>query len=190
MAALATVADLQTFMQRTFTVAETAEATLVIDLASASIQDYTGQTISAVANDVVTLDPPYGSYLFLPELPVTAVASVTVGGTALALGSPTVDGYYWYGDTGTIRYGGYRGYAWGWAPKSVVVTYSHGYATIPDAVRAVTLEAAAQMMGSGPAGGLQSESIGNYSYERSGAGQAVADVAGGRLDRYKLMVLA
>lgn len=190
MAAFVTAEDLATFLQRDLSAADTATATMLIELASAAIQDYTGQTISAVANDVITIDPPIGSYLFLPQLPVTAVASVIVGGTALALGSSTVDGYYWYGDTGVIRYGGYRGYAWGWAPKSVVVTYSHGYATIPDAVRAVTLEASAAMMGSGPAGGLQSESIGNYSYERSDAGQAVADVAGGRLDKFRTLVIA
>jgi len=195
--AFATVADLATFLQRDLSAADTATAALVLDLASGAIRDYTGQTISLVSNDVVTLDPPQGSRLFLPELPVASVASVVLNGTTLTVATANTSGYYVYGDTGIIQYGygyGYRngswGGAWGWAPRSVVVTYSHGYATIPAAVRMVTLEVAAAMMGSGPDAGLESETIGNYSYTRAAAGQAVADIAGGRLDSYRPLVIA
>lgn len=190
----ATASDLASYLQRDFSAAETATAEMLLDLASAAIRDYTGQYISAVDDDIVTLDPPCGSSLFLPELPVTAVTSVVVAGTTLTLGSPSnISGYYWYGDTGIIRfvgrYAGY-GYLWGWAPQSVVVTYSHGYDATPDGVRLVTIEAAAAMMGGGPDAGLKSETIGNYSYTSAGAGQAVADLAAGRLDRFRPLVLA
>jgi len=167
--AFATVADLATFLQRDLSAVDTATASLLLDLASAAIRDYTGQTLSLVSNDVVTLDPPQGSRLFLPELPVASVASVVLNGTTLTVATTAnTSGYYVYPNEGYIQYGygygyGYRsgswGGAWGWAPRSVVVTYSHGYATIPDAVKQATLILAAGEMGEPDSEDLLIESI-------------------------------
>lgn len=137
--ALATVADLATYMQRDFSAPDTATASLLLDIASAAIRNYTGQTISAVTDDEITLDPPYGRRLFLPELPVTAVSSITVGGTLWTEGTD----YYWYGDTGMVRL---VNRWWGTTPSSVDVVYSHGYTTDPDEVRGVCLSIAARML--------------------------------------------
>ena len=88
MAAFATAGDLATYIQRDLSAEDTATAELVLDLVSAAIRDHTGQTISLVENEVITLDPPRGSRLFLPELPVIDVTSVALAGTPLALAAP------------------------------------------------------------------------------------------------------
>jgi len=188
--AFATPGDLATFVGRDFTAQDTATATLLLDIATAAVRDWTGQTLSAVTGDVVTLDPPTSGRLFLPELPVTAVASVVYAGTALTLGSTSnTYGYYWYGDTGIIRVAGIFNTA-AYAPQSVVVTYSHGYATIPDAIKGVCLELAAELLTVAAQPGLRSEAIGNYKVEFDSAVRTVAEIAGGRLDRYRRLVVA
>lgn len=187
MVAFATPSDLATYLQRDLSAAETATAELLLDMATAAIQDYTGQTISAVVGDTITLDPPTGWRLFLPQLPVTAVTSITVAGTLLSTVTPD---YYWYDDTGIVQFSGRW---WSSTPQSVVVVYSHGYATIPDAVRGVCLEMAAAMLdgaGTGDASGISSESIGNYSVSYDTAVRTLPDIAAGRLDRYRQIVLA
>jgi len=174
--------ELEILLGRTFTATEAASADLVLAMATEEVRSITGQTISYVAGDILTLDPPLGARLFLPQLPVTAVASVVVAGTTLTLGSPSITGgYYWYRDTGIITYG-----SWGYTPQSVVVTYSHGYATIPGVIRDVTLELAAMKLGyykSGDGAWVKSEMIGNYSVTNQDAPMTAHDVIGGRLDR-------
>lgn len=194
MAAFATAEDLATFMQQNFTAEETATAVLLLDLVSAAIRSYTGQTISAVDGESVTLEAPcgYHSRLFLPQLPVTAVTSVTVAGTLYT----ALTDYYVRLDIGTIEF---LTHTWWWSspPSSVVVVYSHGYATgTPelDVVKAVCLEAAAATFGSagGSSSDVKSESVGNYSvtYGDDDAGSTVAAVAQGRLDRFRVLAVA
>ena len=184
--AFASAADLATYMQRDLSAADTASANLALDLATAAIQSYTGQTISTVAGDTITLDPPCGSRLFLPELPVTAVTSITIAGTLLSTVTPD---YYWYADTGSVLFASSR-----WAvPQSVVVVYSHGYAVIPEPIRAVCIELAAAMLNGAPTGdaaGISDESIGNYSVSYDTATRTLRDIADGRLDRYRVPVMA
>jgi len=52
---------------------------MFIELASAEIRGYTDQVLSEVASDVVVFEPTWSQTLYLPERPVTAVTSVTVG---------------------------------------------------------------------------------------------------------------
>lgn len=159
MTAFATAGDLATYLQRDLDEFDSATAELLLDLASAAIRSYTGQTISAETDDVVTLDPPYGYRLFLPQLPVTDVASVTVAGT---LYDPAAE-YAWYGDTGMVRL--VRGW-WGTTAKSVVIVYSHGYAPgSPElgVAQGVCLALAKRTLETAGGGGVKSESIGNYS---------------------------
>ncbi|MFN2537966.1 MAG: hypothetical protein ABR549_07400, partial [Mycobacteriales bacterium] len=144
------------------------------------IQSYTGQTLSAVAADTVTLDgiasvgqssyagygsasvggagaAGYSGYGFvqtlqLPQKPVTAVTAVSVDDVALA-----ATDYYW--NTEGLLWRPY-GFIWGFRPRSVVVTYNHGYLTIPSTIREVCLSAAARAFVN-PTSAL-AEHVGNY----------------------------
>lgn len=132
---LCSVADLEKFLQ--LTISDTAAAEAAIDEASAAIRNYTRQTITEVTGDVLTLTVlPVRELILLPELPVTAVASVVEDGTNLTVG----DAWRWTAEGILQRVGSYWNDGW----QKVVVTYSHGYATVPDDIKAVAVRAAAR----------------------------------------------
>lgn len=152
MARLATAADLEDYLQTTFTAAETLQAETLLDHASGIIRRVAGQDFDQVVDDVVTLPASYTSTLLLPQLPATAVASVVTSGTTL-----TVDvDYEAVLPAGILR----RLKNAKWA-KSVTVTYTHGFATVPDDLVAICTEMAARAWVNPR--GLLSEQIGNYS---------------------------
>jgi hypothetical protein len=166
MPAFATAEDLATWLQRDLDAADTATANQALDLASATMQSLTGQHLFVKSNDVATLDGSGTYLLFLPETPVTAVTSITLNGTAV----PTAD-YAWY------RHGAIVGVAgWGNKAKSVVVTYSHGYATgTPEyeTLRGINLRAAAKAFEN--PGGAESETIVSYTYRFAAVEAAVRE---------------
>jgi hypothetical protein len=100
------------------------------------------QTISEVEADEVELEGNWTRRLWLPERPVTAVSALSIvtddAVEALATTSYHVSrrglvklswGSYWGGDDATIH-----------------VTYSHGYAEVPEDVQAVVLAIAARQV--------------------------------------------
>jgi len=150
-APFATAADLATFLQRDLSAAETATATLLLNLASDAIRAETNQSIALVPGDVATLFGNWSPRLVLPERPVIAVIAVSINGIALVA---DVD-YWWPGKyrlirgarpSGSSTHDIGRGDDWGGPDMAVVVTYSHGFAVIPDVVRAVCLSAARRSM--------------------------------------------
>lgn len=175
---LCTIADIEQFLQLSLSNIEAAEA--AIAEATAAIRNYTNQHITAVENDAVTLTvPPFRRQILLPELPVTAVASVVEDGTTLVVG----DDYRWTSAGILERVGGNWDFGW----QKVVVTYSHGYATIPDDVRHVCARMAARryqagLRSSATAGvsGIQSQTIPDYavSYAADTQGPAGAVMLG------------
>lgn len=200
MAAFCTIADLEAFLQVTIGTPN-ASATAAIAAASAAIQNYTRQRIEQVAADVVTLTVEASkSVILLPEQPVTAVASVVEDGTALTVG----DHYRWTSAGILTRVG--RGWASGW--QDVVVTYTHGYATIPDDLKGVCIRAAARAYqaglraaAAGGIAGIQSEQLPDYSVSftpETASGQASSLGASAApillpsekliLDRYRMSV--
>ncbi len=163
MAAFCTIADLEAFLQVTIGTPN-ASATAAIAAASAAIQNECRQRIEQVAADVLTLTVEASrSTILLPEQPVTAVASVVEDGTTLTVGTD----YRWTSAGLLVR----QGRAWhsGW--QEVVVTYTHGYATIPDDLKGVCIRAAARSYqaglrasSTGGVPGIQAESAeGDYS---------------------------
>ncbi|GAB2951938.1 hypothetical protein GCM10027280_45400 [Micromonospora polyrhachis] len=98
-----------------------ASLTMLVEVGTAVVQAEPRQRLVAVADDSITLLGDTGSWLWLPQRPVTAVTSVTLDG------EPISD---WQ------RFGSRLWRAGGWAagayrPSTVAVVYSHGYA--PDA---------------------------------------------------------
>jgi hypothetical protein len=179
-----TIADVQDFLQIEVDEPSTARA---ITEATAAIKNYCHQMIELVEDDEYTFDVEAGrSKLFLPELPVTAVASVVEDGETLTEGS---DEDYQVANHGVLHR---VGQDWEAGVQIVVVTYTHGYATIPDDVVAVCTRAAARAYQAGlraseDAGvpGIASKSLGDFSVSYSsgagGVGEGVMGASGSRM---------
>lgn len=130
MAQLATAGDLASFLQQDL---DTSTANLVLTIASAEFEA-AADTRFASTTATYTVEGTGQQIITLPRLPVIAVQSVTVDGVA-------VTDYSVVGAT-LYRLAGFGG-ATAVAP-GVVVTYTHGYTTVPDDVRGAVLEMAAQ----------------------------------------------
>lgn len=173
--ALATAADLGRYLGRELTEDEVFRATLLLDLATAAVKDYTGQDIERVTADSQVLQGNWGSTLILPQRPVISVTSVTISTTTLTANTD----YAW--DGGDVLYRGSREYLhggepytpdpmrhllhWGGPSAQVTVVYTHGLADGSkklDTPRGIVLEMAATQLSTTP--GIKQESIGQYSY--------------------------
>lgn len=163
---LCTVEDLSLFLH--LEIPTTAEVLRAIEGATAAVQNYCRQQLVSVANDVVTLRSRGQETLILPEQPVTAVASVVENGVALV----NDQDYTWEANGLLWRWSRW----WPWStvtspsvPGTVVVTYSHGYAVIPQPLREVCIRAASRAYQSGlrtaalsGVPGVQSEALPDY----------------------------
>jgi hypothetical protein len=159
---LATVDQLAAYLQQPLPALDPS-ATLLLTIASAMVRDYLQQDITATANDVVLLDPIGGAYVLLPELPVTSVTLVetldpSVVPSVWRTADPTT--YMVSRRMGMIAATPSTGVAWGFIPESWRVTYSHGFAVVPDGLVGVVLGVAARTY-STPAG-AEMERIGGY----------------------------
>lgn len=120
---LATPSDLASLLQQDL---DASTATLLVECGTAVVQDAAGgQRILQVVDDVATLLGGTDSFLELPQLPVTAVSSVTLDGSTVAAGALTGGGNY-------KRFGNklWRGNGWQLlcnVPSEVIVTYTHGF---------------------------------------------------------------
>lgn len=148
----ATANELATIIKRTFNAEEIAAADLLLQLISGEIQRHTGQHIELVTDDHVTLHGNYGRQLVLPQWPVIAVSAVSINGNAVAAGTWTFAGNILYRGSlpvfnGPDDWGGDLSATSWWGPlAAIAVTYTHGFATIPDDVRSVCLRAGARAL--------------------------------------------
>lgn len=110
--------------------------------------------VTLVADDEVVLDGNGRESLLLPVWPTTAVASVVLDGVLLV---ERVD--YDWSDTGVLRRLGCR--RWPDRLRCLVVTYSHGFAVVPDDIAEAVLDKAATM--SNVPRGVQSKAVGGQS---------------------------
>jgi hypothetical protein len=141
-AAFATTAELTTFLGSD---AVNARGTLMLDLASAAIRRFTGQTLDVVTGAQEEFGPTTLETLVLTQRPVTAVSVVQVNAV-------TVTDYIWT-RWGTIR----RDPDSAWS-DGATVTYDHGYApTEPEmvAIKGVCLEAAGRAFTREPSSGVE-----------------------------------
>jgi hypothetical protein len=175
MANFATVEDMASFLQVEITTpAQIAAAERALAEATAAIRNYTGQYLSLVTGDVVTLDGR-GARLFLPELPVISVASVVEDGAALVATTNYKLGLY-----GILHRINGR---WLSGVQNVVVTYTHGYAELPDDIVNICTRAASRAYQAGltavendAALGVASKQLGDYSVAyQSDQGGGVSD---------------
>lgn len=151
--AFATAAELAAVMQ---TPIDSAAADLALASASAVIRRWTRQTITQVIDDTVTLRVIRCDELVLPQRPVVSVSEVKVN--ALVLNDWVLSGDRLLRTGGWHRLPGTTTYP---DPGLVQVTYTHGWAEVPDDVRAVCLDLASATL-SNPSM-LRQEAIDDYS---------------------------
>ncbi len=137
MASFATPAEMATFMGQP-TPADPARFQAYLDAASALIRRFTGQTLSEVIAETVTLEPIDRDTMILPQRPVTAISSLLVLGVAFTAYRFTRTGFVIMGATPSTTEGSF------WT-NGATITYNHGYATSTDeygAIKAICLESA------------------------------------------------
>lgn len=127
---LAEPTDLADRLGVTFTTAQGIRAAALLADASAVVRNYTRQQFT-VGTSTDVLEATADQWLYLPERPVTAIISVGVGGAPLAVGAWQLqnDALYRYDGWGSRFYGSTGGWN---QPDTITVTYTHGYAEIPD----------------------------------------------------------
>lgn len=191
MAALAAQSDVEAIMQRSLTTAEAGYCTVLLNTASGKVREFAGnQIIAQVLGDVITLPGTWEQRFILPQRPVTNISSIVVNGSALP-----ATGYTWdrtgavevlsgsflpdasgsmvgardslWGPAGSIYASPTTAPNWGGPQATIVVTYDHGWATIPSSVTDAVAAMVASTIATPVAVG--SEQIGGYKvvYDRS-----------------------
>lgn len=145
MSQFATADELADRLGVEFTAQQEARADSLLERASGLVQSEARQTVDLVEDDELTVRGSREASILLPGRPVTDIASVTLGGDA-------VEDFYLDGDE-LVRAGG-----WGSPADEIVVTYTHGYETVPDAIKEVVLAAVSRVW-TNPAG-VVSERLG------------------------------
>lgn len=195
--AFATEAELEAY---TGAAVATDRATILLDTATAAIQAYTGQTLSLATSTAITLPGNYTGRLDLPERPASAPTLVKLGDTTFSEDVDYVFDGQWSLYRGLAAVGVFNatlpesfltGYAdWGGPQTQITVTYTHGFATIPNDIKGVCLALAARSLQSPD--GVNSESVGSYSvsYSRTGGAVSLLTEERAMLDRYRRRVFA
>lgn len=169
------VDDINTFLGTTL-IPDDAQALLAIEEASAVIKNYCNQEIEQTQSDTILLDGTGSTKLFLPEIPVSEIASVKVDGVLL---DPT---QYALAENGVLwrKYG-----SWTVGARNVEVTYTHGYAAIPEDIKGVCYRSASRLYQARLkaakvdfVGDVKSVSVGDYSISFGGGGGAVDEGQG------------
>lgn len=176
------VEDVADLLQITLEDADYIYIERAINEATEAIKIYTQQEITA-RSETITIDCPGGSRIFLPELPVNTVSKVIEDEEEL---TATTD--YKLGQHGILyRVNGY----WSDGIQNVVITYSHGYSTIPQIIKDVCTRAAARAFQAGKRSketegvlGVSATSLGDYSVsygQESSSGEGLLGVSAARI---------
>lgn len=158
---LATVADLATRLNRTFTPEQELQVQALLDDASSAVRAFTRQDLTrATTTETLTMrraDPVLhrcAGIVTLPQRPVIDIESVAVDGT--------VSSEWWQdGQDLLLR-------SWSWdqppaahRPPQVTVTYTHGWDPVPGEITAIVLQAVNRMLVNPSQ--LRSETVGGES---------------------------
>ncbi len=172
MADLVTATELAAYLQRDL---DTSSATQAVAQASAIVRAWTRQNIDQQTYTGVKL--PIESYdwswgVQLPQRPVTAVSSVAVNGTTYVLGTD----YAWNGFSPWIRLSQITRSSASFQDDPVAtVTYTAGYATVPDEVKSVVCAVAGRIYDNPT--GLRTYAIDDHSETYAGADDQLAGMA-------------
>lgn len=155
MADFADASDLESFLGLTFDASDQARAESLLDLAVGVIRDEIQQTVTS-GTTTETLDGDGRTEVLVSEIPVTDVTQVRELDDNDDWETLTADDdYRWTDDGRLIRWPGEAvserarywlpgPHHWPDKPRSVEVSYDHGYSTVPGAVKQVCLAVAAR----------------------------------------------
>lgn len=151
--ALITVEELEAFMGRTFTVAEEAQATAIIEAVSSIVEGETGVSFEAVADEEIRLQADGYGMIELSAKPISAVSVYKVG-------ENVIEECAVWDKLATV---------YGLEPNEVVdIVYSHGYSTVPGDIKAVMYGVCSRIMYN--PSGLRQETVGAISVTYPGIG--------------------
>jgi hypothetical protein len=182
--ALATVADVQTLLGRALTAAEADRAAGMLSLASASCKAEARQDFELKQRTYIAR--PLGGLVRLHERPVVSVDAVRLvnddGTVGVGIAGWTFDGI------DTVNVGDITGIVINgpedWEPNSVEITYSAGWAEIPQDVTWVCADMV-RMALLAPTAPVVTEQIGAYSYRLNDA--AASGAVGMTADHRKIL---
>jgi len=155
-----------------------------LDQATTLLQSLTGQTLLPVTDDAVLLDGDGTNVIVLPEVPVTAVASVEAEGVPLS-----TDEYEWSSD-GLLRITGGPCVVWPNRYQALKVVYSHGFNPMPNDLAlacagiACRLSTGAKNLASG--GEVTFEAVGAYQVRYATPTPGLTGVEAAIVDRYRV----
>src|SRR5688572_24065119 len=135
MASFATVSE---YEARYGDVDDDAPLQIALNQATRLIQVYTGQTLFEVEDDEIVLDGNDFGIVMLPQWPVTAIEEVVLDDDDDPLVFGADEDYVWTSSGVLRRIGG----AWGLGYGNIAITYTHGYAEIPDDIKLRTMQIA------------------------------------------------
>lgn len=156
--ALADTDDVRAFLS----LAASQDETLLLSLiaaASAFVLKYVDVDGFAVAAYTEKYNGPGGTVLCPDHRPITAVTSLAVNGTAIAASINCSDSGYVFDRSGIYL----RGYRFHEGFMNVDVSYSAGYAAVPDDIKQAVVEIAAEKYQRRLRLGISSKSIGQES---------------------------
>lgn len=119
--------------------ADDPKATLLLQVASGIVRERVNRYISRVVDDLEQLDPINGFKAFVHELPLESVSLVEICRDGSTWAAVDASRYRVNQKTGSITagFGSYMG--WPSDAGSWRVTYTHGWAEIPDAISGAVL---------------------------------------------------
>lgn len=180
MATFAEFADVATYLGVEEATLDENQVDLLLEIATGAIRDECGgQVIEQVAGDAIEIRGVWAPELWLPQFPVTAIASIAIDGNEVddtgwrfsrdgmvtrypgaGIAAPPLDGPDWVGRS-----------HWGGPDVLVAVTYTHGYAQIPTSVKGICLDLVKRAIRAPDAGAVIQETVASYSvsYSREAA---------------------
>jgi hypothetical protein len=173
---LATVADLEAYLGRTFDDPTTPE--LAIDIASDIVRSYCGHSITRILNDNIFLDGNGTKTILLPAAPVNGIDLLEIDGELLT------NDKYKYSKKGWVKRT--DGGIFPNNPNIIEVIYNHGYEVIPDAILGVVLSLSARITDG--SSGIKQETIGSYSVTYADPAPVLRANEQAALDAYKVIV--
>jgi hypothetical protein len=158
-------------------------ATLALEAGRVAVIGWIGYDPRAVITDTATFSGRDSTWV-VPALPIEEVTSIVVDGVALA----TTD-YSWTAQgiiTRTLRSSFSSS-----TVSTAVVTYSHGWDPVPDALIALLYEATALILDDTP-GPIVSETLGSWSttYAQNPDEYGLSQSARSIIDQYRLWIVA
>ncbi len=172
MADLITMDDVEAVVGEPATAADAAKRAYYIKSISSFVNGYVDASFAVVADDVKRLQSDYYGIITLPGYPTSEVTSVVSFDTGLATS-------YYHDGMGSLS---------GLDPlQTVDVTYTHGFAEVPEDVTELVLSAVLGALGVANGGTLKQLDVGGVS-EVFGdvTGALVVTLAQSVLDRYKV----